>query len=316
VAQNGYNLSEYSVRGGPPYRFRVYKNNFSYFHPYMDSGTINSQTQTSHDSQTHSNRHSEQRSPSPCKSSFNSDCLRLVGLYRRGSLTKTNAILEIFKLASHVGQSEFRGRSAAELIAPYHRMLDSFEKEIVKAGKQDLEDEEEDLEDGEGPGSNQDSAIQLDNAVSEEDSEQEDFESNSASEDDKPLHKKQRKFKLDLLNLSDPSIVRRSKKLPLSLRKTNSILMNWAHDPKHVKRKWLESASIPEFPESEFYNIIQGRVVNFDVVFSGWYSDEPEHDHEEKLGEGTKSDCGARNQSLDVRSTTLLVRQYVGSRCA
>jgi hypothetical protein len=32
--------------------------------------------------------------------------------------------------------------------------------------------------------------------------------------------------------------------------------------------------------------------------------------------EGTKSDCGARNQSLDVRSTTLLVRQYVGSRCA
>jgi hypothetical protein len=33
-------------------------------------------------------------------------------------------------------------------------------------------------------------------------------------------------------------------------------------------------------------------------------------------GEGTKSDCGVRNQSLDVRSTTLLVRQYVGSRCA
>jgi hypothetical protein len=32
--------------------------------------------------------------------------------------------------------------------------------------------------------------------------------------------------------------------------------------------------------------------------------------------EGTKSDCGVRNQSLDVRSTTLLVRQYVGSCCA
>jgi hypothetical protein len=35
-----------------------------------------------------------------------------------------------------------------------------------------------------------------------------------------------------------------------------------------------------------------------------------------KRAEGTKSDCGVRNQSLDVRSTTLLVRQYVGSRCA
>jgi hypothetical protein len=162
-------------------------------------------------------------------------------------------------------------------------MLDSFEKEIVKARKQDLEDKEEDLEDGEGPGSDQDSAIQSDNAVSEEESEREDFKSNSASEDDKPLHKKQQKFKLDLWNLSDPSIIRRLKKLPLSLRKTNSILVNWAHDPKHVKRKWLESASIPKFPDSEFYNIIRGRVVNFDVVFSGWYSDEPEHDHEEKL---------------------------------
>jgi hypothetical protein len=32
--------------------------------------------------------------------------------------------------------------------------------------------------------------------------------------------------------------------------------------------------------------------------------------------EGTKSDCGVRNQSLDVRSTTLLVRQFVGSHCA
>jgi len=65
------------------------------------------------------------------------------------------------------------------------------------------------------------------------------------------MYKKQRRFKLDLSNLSDPSVIRRSKKLPVSLRKTNSILTNWAHNPKRVKRKWLESAFIPEFPESE-----------------------------------------------------------------
>jgi hypothetical protein len=34
-----------------------------------------------------------------------------------------------------------------------------------------------------------------------------------------------------------------------------------------------------------------------------------------KSVEGTKSDCSVRNQSLDVRSTTLLVRQYVRSHC-
>jgi hypothetical protein len=33
------------------------------------------------------------------------------------------------------------------------------------------------------------------------------------------------------------------------------------------------------------------------------------------VAEGTMSDCSVRNQSLDVRSTILLVRQYVGSHC-
>jgi hypothetical protein len=74
------------------------------------------------------------------------------------------------------------------------------------------------------------------------------------------------------------------KKLPASLQKTNSILANWAHDPKRVKCKWLKSSVVPEFPESELYNIIQGRVVNFDIVFTGWYSDEPEHEYKEQLG--------------------------------
>jgi len=38
--------------------------------------------------------------------------------------------------------------------------------------------------------------------------------------------------------------------------------------------------------------------------------------HPSGSSDGTKSDCSVRNQSLDVRSTTLLVRQYVGSHCA
>ncbi|KAG2037068.1 hypothetical protein BDR03DRAFT_982457 [Suillus americanus] len=213
-------------------------------------------------------------------------------------------------------------------------MLDSFEKEIVQVGEQDCEDEEEASEDGKGSQSNEVSADQSDNVDSEENSESEVDKSNSASEDDKPSHKKQRRFKLDLSNLTDPSVVRRSKKLPVSLRKTNSILANWAHDPKQVKRKWLESAFITwldlfplsciihllnfwtsrsifaklqkynlKFPESELYNIIRGRVVNFDVVFSGWYSDEPEHDHEEKLGKFKIKVGGESEPAKTVRSS-------------
>ncbi|KAG2365436.1 hypothetical protein BDR07DRAFT_1481380 [Suillus spraguei] len=248
----------------------------------MDPKAQTFQTQTSSDSRSHT----EERSPSPRKNTFNSDFLSVVGHYRRGTITKTNAILEIFKQASHVDGSEFGGRSVAELVVPYHRMLDSFEKEIIiiRVGEQDRKNEEEASKDGKELREDNDSLEPSFDSDSKKISSSEIDESNSASEIDEPTRKKQRGFKLDLSNFTDPSVVRRSKKLPASLRKTNSILVNWAHDPKRVKRKWLESAFVPEFPESELYNIIRGRVVNFDIIFTGWYSDEPEHDHEDRLG--------------------------------
>ncbi|KAG2743060.1 hypothetical protein P692DRAFT_201724183, partial [Suillus brevipes Sb2] len=76
-----------------------------------------------------------------------------------------------------------------------------------------------------------------------------------------------------------------------------------AHDPKRVKHKWLKSPFLPEFPESELYNIIRGRVVNFDVVFSGWYSDEPEEYYEEKLGKLKIKIKGEAEPSKSVRSS-------------
>ncbi|KAJ8587966.1 hypothetical protein M405DRAFT_700265, partial [Rhizopogon salebrosus TDB-379] len=91
--------------------------------------------------------------------------------------------------------------------------------------------------------------------------------------------------------------------LPSELRKTNAILANWAHDPRRVKRKWLESPFLPEFPESELYNIIRGRVVNFDVVFSGWYSDKPEDDFEQTLGKFKIKVAGEAEPSKTVKTS-------------
>jgi len=96
----------------------------------MDSSSSNSQTQASGFSRSLSNHPSEHRSPSPNKNTFNPDCLKIVGRYRHGTLSKTNAFLELFKRALQVDQSEFGGRSVAELVAPYHRMLDSFERKL------------------------------------------------------------------------------------------------------------------------------------------------------------------------------------------
>jgi hypothetical protein len=90
-------------------------------------------------------------------------------------------------------------------------MLDSFEKEIIQVGEQNHENKEETSANGKGLRSDKVGSNKSDIGNSEENSESEVDESNSASEDDKPLFKKQQQFKLNLSNLTDPSIVRRSK---------------------------------------------------------------------------------------------------------
>jgi hypothetical protein len=127
--------------------------------------------------------------------------------------------------------------------------------------------------------------------------------SDTHTEDDEPVRKKSKHVKLDFSNLTHPIVIRKKKKLSSSVQKTNAFLANWAHNPKKVKRRWLESPYLPEFPESELYNIIRGCVVNFDVVFSRWYSDDVEPDCKERLGGGKIKVTHARELSKSVRSS-------------
>ncbi|KIK82336.1 hypothetical protein PAXRUDRAFT_90058, partial [Paxillus rubicundulus Ve08.2h10] len=53
-------------------------------------------------------------------------------------------------------------------------------------------------------------------------------------------------------------------------------LANWATDPKEVKRRFVNNPACPEFPDSEWNNIILGKSVNLDVgdleILCGIYS--------------------------------------------
>jgi hypothetical protein len=231
----------------------------------------------------------------------------VVGNYRRGSIDKIDALFQLIERASDVEAGEFGEQHVADLLAPYHRMLDTVEKEIVRAGGKPPEDEEEDSDMEESPrgkvrGSQRTTRLESD-VESEETSDSEAEKPYPDSEDDPSTKGERHGFKLYLANLSHPSVVRRKKKLPSELRKTNAILANWAHDPRRVKRKWLESPFLPEFPESELYNIIRGRVVNFDVVFSGWYSDKPEDDLEQTLGKFKIKVTGEGEPSKTVKTS-------------
>ncbi|KAG2743064.1 hypothetical protein P692DRAFT_20878967 [Suillus brevipes Sb2] len=105
-------------------------------------------------------------------------------------------------------------------------MLDSLEKEVIKVGGEDHKDKGKASQDGEKSRRVVDSAEPSNDSDSKQNSESEVENSNSASETDEPLCKKQQGFKLDLFNLTNPSVNRRTKKLSPSLRKTNTILAN------------------------------------------------------------------------------------------
>jgi hypothetical protein len=72
--------------------------------------------------------------------------------------------------------------------------------------------------------------------------------------------------------------------LPTELQKTRTILLQFAADYSAIKR-WIDvSPSVPQFPDSEWDNVIKGRSVNLDTVFSSMYSTEPNVENVEEIG--------------------------------
>jgi hypothetical protein len=60
--------------------------------------------------------------------------------------------------------------------------------------------------------------------------------------------------------------------LSANLRRTNAILDNISRDPKSAKRSLFNSPSRPQFPESEWVNILAGHAVDMDHVFSNLFA--------------------------------------------
>ena len=57
-----------------------------------------------------------------------------------------------------------------------------------------------------------------------------------------------------------------------SLTATLDLLKLYAVDPKGTKRSLINSPTCPEFPDSEWTNILAGHAVNLNVVLIGYYS--------------------------------------------
>ncbi|TFY54350.1 hypothetical protein EVG20_g9737 [Dentipellis fragilis] len=68
------------------------------------------------------------------------------------------------------------------------------------------------------------------------------------------------------------------------LEKTRKLLVCFAEDPKRVKASIVNSANCPQFPDSEWTNIIAGQAVNLDHVFSSMYSVSINTKRKERIG--------------------------------
>src|ERR1700722_13830976 len=63
------------------------------------------------------------------------------------------------------------------------------------------------------------------------------------------------------------------------------MVQNHALDLKLTKLKILRAKRVPEFPDMEWNNILAGKTVNFNVVFTGMYSTDTDSRTIENLGE-------------------------------
>lgn len=82
---------------------------------------------------------------------------------------------------------------------------------------------------------------------------------------------KKRRVEPDLSNLDHPDN-NSHRHISLNVRRTCNILASWAPHVQEVKQRFINHLGCPEFPYSEWDNIITGQPVNLDVVLCDVYA--------------------------------------------
>jgi hypothetical protein len=83
-----------------------------------------------------------------------------------------------------------------------------------------------------------------------------------------PAKRQRMTVELDLSNLVHPDNNRRLTEISPSLQRTVDVLASWSTDVEEVKRRFIIHPGCPEFPHTEWDNIIAGRPVDLGVVLS------------------------------------------------
>lgn len=195
--------------------------------------------------------------------------------FRAGSVTKIEAIL---KIRDTIPQSDDdQGRIRA--LGAYLRMLDSFEQYRDNAATRGGVRHD----DGGGRGDGEDVFGDAQTLSPRAAKRPRNEPSDDGDEDDEESSPKRKPDES-----SFPRIKRQAStpnKLPASIQQTKTDLQNFAQDIKFARTSLLiNSDNLPQFPQSEWTNLLTGQAVDLDNVLSGIYSISHDEKRTEKLG--------------------------------
>jgi hypothetical protein len=189
-------------------------------------------------------------------------CNGVVEQYRKGEISKPDAYVEIqSKLVEALGDDKARSSAA---FGSFIATIESHDSEICAATKR-----------GRAFHPEQRSSSPL---VSDPDEQQSDGE---------PPSKRLKTDESDYAWNTEEPLARpgRQPVLRETLAKTLRLIEIYTVDPKATKRSLVNKPNCPEFPDSEWKNVIAGRAVNLDAVLSGRLSTTQDDPKVEKFGD-------------------------------
>jgi hypothetical protein len=196
-------------------------------------------------------------------------CIEWVEKYRNGDATKTHATIQITGIVASVA-----GISAGAIqgaLDTYYRMLDDHATSKEKAAQRGTganSDEEEGEERRPEP-------------VREVDPEEPFARSRTRSASPEP---KRRKVDESVMPWLVNGFIEEAT-LRSELKLTLKYLREWASDLKGIRSSIVNSAGCPDFPHSEWGNIVAGKAVNLDQVLSSIYTTVSDNRSITKIGE-------------------------------
>jgi hypothetical protein len=191
------------------------------------------------------------------------DCNALIERYRKGEVSKASVYVDIqSKLTRALGDDRARSDAA---FGSFIATIESHDAEVEAASRRGLAGE---------PRATNTRQRSTSPAISDSDGHQSDGEPSS------------KKLKVDesvyawVANRKEKRTVLRE-----NLAKTLKLIEVYTIDPKATKRSLVNEPDCPEFPDTEWKNVVTGRAVNLDAVLSGQLSTTQDEPKVEKLGD-------------------------------